>query len=1162
MARDLINELSKVRVCAGKRFSCSYYTITQQGLQPNKKGNYVDCVPTNFAEVLMNMQNGFYTKECKTEADKYNKNHPDDIRELKHYAHSIYAFKDHRYVVEEKLFDENGKQTGMLRTNDAYNHWTGFKGFDFDPPKEKFTKEQREEIGITFKRILYDELNEYHWFIGSGLSTGGHGTHCYTASKLPELYYELSLEEKIRYHDIYFWNLFLKMVPCLTKLVNTLDYMTLEDAEEMLDDAMLKVGQTLNITPLDNDPYINGNFTYEEVDILSFFNSTDKDYPVYSDNDYLLLSDTEKQNYKIFIDVCIGNEVKLTKHYKNNKPTNVIINECTDFDIHKLDNCKGPWHFEHKRKDNKFWTGNQVIHTLSFFFTKNTIKAIWQHPKFYDEDPKDWIRFVDDNRWGSDSYLPNFRLINWLNKNCNMNLQYDLEEKDDATHITLKDNEFIYDKKDELYKALKPGINLIESGTGTGKTTYVNKTFDDIFNNESNPLYNGKHQNIIITEPYKSVIKTKFQKQSDKGIVDIIVGSKRIKLLENNSNNVCTIYYHLNLISEAEIEKVDLLIIDESHLLFSEAYRFGCISEFIHKINMFKQVILMTGTPIYEHIFFNNCNRIVFDKKDLRYITHEFIRFEPTIEIQTFNITVLSEFVRTLVKNNKKVFIYDKDISLQNCKRFQAVNNDLKIAIYHKKHADEPSNTEDMIYIDEHHNLGDKYDVIISSCYFSVGNDLYDKGKAAVIMCGIHIPSEIIQVDGRWRNMSEINIYTIIKNKREEICGELDFNKLYKHKKEEILRIKNDCTIRDNSLAISKKFFEMVKNANDEDIELLAYMETLEVHQKTIDYINNELGKYDIWCDDRIMPLAYNFDYIEKNKEFSKELKNIRSDFREDLIEKLLKNEEFEWMNTDNKLEVWQRTVYIMFKHVPLSLFKEGIYWIKCISCTSSMKLFNKLNERIYKDKIDYSEIYAMVKTSEKLISKDKKINEWLSFNTYECIKGYVLFATRHNKDKVNREMIQYNYFKEFMNMCIDYCSIPDIFKEYLFTSEGLTNPIFSVDNNEWEVNINKLSIDEYENNFERNKNKATLKNIEIILFNDLLTIIKYKYNNPYKFGGEIGSPKKECLITYKMKPVLLEKYNLQVGQEFESMTALAKYVNKSPKCITEWKNKGWIIKR
>ena len=48
--------------------------------------------------------------------------------------------------------------------------------------------------------------------------------------------------------------------------------------------------------------------------------------------------------------------------------------------------------------------------------------------------------------------------------------------------------------------------------------------------------------------------------------------------------------------------------------------------------------------------------------------------------------------------------------------------------------------------------------------------------------------------------------------------------------------------------------------------------------------------------------------------------------------------------------------------------------------------------------------------------------------------------------------------------------------------------------------------------------------------------------------AGKKGSPKKCVTITDKMKQKNLDKYNLKVGQQFDSCTALAEYCSVSPK--------------
>lgn len=59
------------------------------------------------------------------------------------------------------------------------------------------------------------------------------------------------------------------------------------------------------------------------------------------------------------------------------------------------------------------------------------------------------------------------------------------------------------------------------------------------------------------------------------------------------------------------------------------------------------------------------------------------------------------------------------------------------------------------------------------------------------------------------------------------------------------------------------------------------------------------------------------------------------------------------------------------------------------------------------------------------------------------------------------------------------------------------------------------------------------------------------------KIGGKISSPKKKCIVTSNFKHP--EKYNLSIGQEFESSSDIADYTNKSNTTISQWRNKGWI---
>lgn len=61
------------------------------------------------------------------------------------------------------------------------------------------------------------------------------------------------------------------------------------------------------------------------------------------------------------------------------------------------------------------------------------------------------------------------------------------------------------------------------------------------------------------------------------------------------------------------------------------------------------------------------------------------------------------------------------------------------------------------------------------------------------------------------------------------------------------------------------------------------------------------------------------------------------------------------------------------------------------------------------------------------------------------------------------------------------------------------------------------------------------------------------------KTGGKVC---KKVTVTENIKESridLLKKYNLSIGQEFDSCGDIAKYINKSNKTVSEWMNKGWI---
>ena len=80
----------------------------------------------------------------------------------------------------------------------------------------------------------------------------------------------------------------------------------------------------------------------------------------------------------------------------------------------------------------------------------------------------------------------------------------------------------------------------------------------------------------------------------------------------------------------------------------------------------------------------------------------------------------------------------------------------------------------------------------------------------------------------------------------------------------------------------------------------------------------------------------------------------------------------------------------------------------------------------------------------------------------------------------------------------------------------------------------------------------------EYVMYNKIFDIYYNKrqaiYNKKIK-TGKLGT--KKCTITEKFKQP--EKYNLTIGQEFDSVNELSKYTEKSRDTISKWRQKEWI---
>ena len=145
-------------------------------------------------------------------------------------------------------------------------------------------------------------------------------------------------------------------------------------------------------------------------------------------------------------------------------------------------------------------------------------------------------------------------------------------------------------------------VTLIEAGAGVGKTEMVKQLVKD-----------GKK--IMMVMPFTSTIKSKIE--SDKNWY-YSYGNRKPKLdIEGGLSLTIDKFSHLNLM-DIKTAGFDYIFIDESHLMFQSEYR-PVMPKVVEMIkNTEVPIILMSGTPIGELVFFPDIIHLKIIKDDNR----------------------------------------------------------------------------------------------------------------------------------------------------------------------------------------------------------------------------------------------------------------------------------------------------------------------------------------------------------------------------------------------------------------------------------------------------------------------------------------------------------------------------------------------------------------
>ena len=609
----------------------------------------------------------------------------------------------------------------------SYNVWNGLQIIDIDIKDEA--------LALNLKQVLFKELKQYHWFLGCCISASGKSCHVWTKitpisidTNARRIEYVCNFRHKYSYIYI-----------VLMKYAKQYGY-TKDDIFKYMDMAMCKPQQGIFISS-DNNALLNTNFKDLRLDV----NFESAFHSGVTSIDWITHPDLKDIFHKL---EWFNTE---TKEDENIEITN--ISGINDRDASK---DGGRRHYKHAQR----W---QLANTLTSIYGEE--KALQIMIEICEGTPVGELR--GDIKTASIHNKPiSIWAVKELNKNHGFNLKIKadnmytdemkkLEEELQDTNIDLdptrilndrtssvvlhmKSNQYLSDLKDEIIGNLSH-ITLLEAGAGYGKTEMIKSL---------------KAKTLLIL-PFTSTIKAKVEADDKTSDWLYFYGNKRPTLddILGDRNMSMTIdkFSRLNVF-ELDQAGFEYIVIDESHLLFTSSYR-DVMSPTIQRLaNCKAKIIMMTGTPTGEMLFFPNIKHIKVIKEDNRIKEFE-INMVPTKQEQLLEMckSMAKDIIdgkKILFPTNKGNLYFDQITGL--VQRFLTefkCSKDLKAFYYKKSNYGEES--MDTINIDK--SIGCN-DIILCTTYLSVGVDICDRYKFSVYFNETWIAQDIEQFANRLRN--------------------------------------------------------------------------------------------------------------------------------------------------------------------------------------------------------------------------------------------------------------------------------------------------------------------------------------------------------------------------------------------------------------------------
>ena len=746
----------------------------------------------------------------------------------------------------------------------------------------------------------------------------------------------------------------------------------------------------------------------------------------------------------------------------------------------------------------------------------------------------------------------------------------------------LSEGQYLSDIYDDIMNETTIGCNILQAGTGVGKTTIWKRAHMEIM---GNPEKRKTAKPILIVEPLNSIINSKYLDESTKKPMDGVhliredVPMPKVieeygmyvtsynKILKRNDDG-----YELMDDLDRFFGQFEYVVVDESHILSKDDFRANVIIPIIDTLNRASsttKIILQTATPMDEENFFEIKNWIVVSKTLDKKIDFIFRNF---VGSKAFEIEEVSCLAKHYLDKGRKVYIYANSYPLEKLNKFkESWYNPERVAIVHKRNDGETSQDD---ILENNKMLGDKYDVLITSIYFGVGCDLNDEGKAAVIIIGNNTWQEDMQVVGRFRKANDIKVcqvnlvgdYNYIARTSEMTSSR---SELFVERRTQCQAIWNDKVLRPNSALVRDMGWSLQRET---DVDKLAYI------LSAPDYYS----QYNVKMDMMLNPY-YGWQMEEKGdfkheltctKEYMdrQEWKAKVDAINNDIVKRIVKGE-YKGLDSNKLRTFWQEvqrsTKVSKWKNLWFDICKWGvdkdidIEWVCNLQNMNALKVWCELYRQLKEYKTDFTEITSllayryMIENGTKDGAKEEARRlrgKDIPYDKYCLIMTHLRWLTFKDKD-VDDYRMAHNYFNQYKTKASALLKVPAKMIEMFYTFDKVQTVC-----RELVGFIDEVDMEQNEHSFNDYLNKTESMNLPIEVQVRMLDRMLAEVNGTKQYDVVSKVNSKVVTIAPEMPERLIQKHGFAVGDTFNSGTELSKVVDVPRDKVKYWKRMGWIV--